>query len=192
MSNTNSSKTPTNAHRVPFYRRPHVLILAGILLVVLIVLIIILCLRSQNAPTSNDGQSATSSGQATPDIGSDDTTPAPSETDPGQTPSQYEGEDPNTLSGLTGSITLKTYDGSTLTVAAVINQYLSSDGTCQLNLKQNSRTILSETLPATPDVTASGCGPFRLSAPNLSGSYQIEIILSGDNKGGIITDEITI
>lgn len=188
-----NTKTPQKNHRVPLYLRPHFLIILGILLLTLVIVIVVL--RFQRTPEVNPGEPPASnqSSQTTPShTDPDTTTPGPTESDPGQTPAQYEGTDPNTLTGLTGSITLKSYDGATLTVAAVIDQYLSANGTCTLNLKQGSRTVISETLTAIPDVTASGCGPFQLTVPSLSGTYQIEIVLSGDDKGGIITDEITV
>lgn len=192
MSNTKKSKSPQKPHRVPVYQRPHFLIILGIMLVVLVIIAVVLRIQQNNSTSQDDSATSNQSSQNLPDVDSDQTTPGPSADDPGQTPTQFEGKDPNDLSGLTGSITLKSYNGTTLTVAAVIDQYLSANGSCTLNLKQNGRTILSETLEATPDVTASGCGPFRLSASSLTGTYQLEIILNGDDKSGIITDEITI
>lgn len=190
MSNT---KTPQKNHRVPLYLRPHFLIILGLVLTALVIVAVMLRFQHHPEIIPEPSPSNQPSGQAVsnPDD-SDKTLPEPTETDPGQTPTQYEGADPNALTGLTGSITLKSYDGTVLTVAAVIDQYLATNGTCTLNLKQGGRTLLSETLAAAPDVTASGCGPFRLTVPNLSGTYQLELLLSGDNRGGTITDEITI
>ena len=55
------------------------------------------------------------------------------------------------------------------------------------------QTVYSASRDAVPDVTASICDTFEIPTANLApGTYQIEIDLSGDNKRGIITDEVTL
>ncbi len=144
----------------------------------------------------------------TPDTTQDNSTDAPEPTDeetssepsssesesPNNTPSQFEGENPNRLEALTGSIAYKDVNGTTLEIAAIINQYLEAPGTCALNLyNSTNESVLSAEMDARADITTSVCDTFLLSVANLpAGNYTIKIQLSGDNKTGEIIDEVTI
>lgn len=130
----------------------------------------------------------------TPTVEEGSTQPDEDPAEPEDKVTQYEGEDPNTLAELTGSLTRKGVDDGVLTIVAVIDQYLHTAGYCTITLKNSAgQTVYSASRDAVPDVTASICDTFEIPTANLaSDTYQIEIDLSGDNKRGIITDEVTL
>lgn len=125
------------------------------------------------------------------DTGGETTTP----TEPDQKVPQYEADDPNTLTGLTGSIARKTIQGDTATIVAMIDQYLHSTGLCTLRLisRDTGEVIYTASEDATADVTTSICGTFTVSLAHIpAGTYQIQIELSGDDKTGLISDELEV
>ena len=125
------------------------------------------------------------------DAGGETTTP----TEPDQKVPQYEADDPNTLAGLTGSIARKTIQGDTATIVAMIDQYLHSTGLCTLRLisRDTGEVIYTASEDATADVTTSICGAFTVSLAHIpAGTYQIQIELSGDDKTGLISDELEV
>ena len=125
------------------------------------------------------------------DAGGDTTTP----TEPDQKVPQYEADDPNTLAGLTGSIARKTIQGDTATIVAMIDQYLHSTGLCTLRLisRDTGEVIYTASEDAAADVTTSICGTFIVSLAHIpAGTYQIQIELSGDDKTGLISDELEV
>jgi len=119
--------------------------------------------------------------------------PASAENPPDKT-TQYEGEDPNQLDELTGSITRRTISGGELTVVASIDQYLSSDSSCRLVLKDPSGAEVRSTnaVSVTAEATSSVCGPFTVSVNQLSGTYTIDITITSPDKSGHIITEINI
>lgn len=192
MSNKNTQKP---SHRVPLYRRPAVIISCVIILAIVVALTIwafsAFFSHDSSSPSPNPGSSETNKPSAGKTLDSDSESDKPAE-EPARPP-QYEGEDPNELSGLTGSITLNTHDASTLTVAVSIDQYLVHPGTCQLRLLQNSQVLRTAEAQAVADVTTSGCGPFQVPISGLPpGKYQLEITISGDGKTGLVTGEVQI
>ncbi len=186
------SSQPASAHRVPPYRRP--IIVGGFLLVLAIVVIVtIFVFKSLGANNDDTSQISkpTDSNVDSPDTPDDTSKEPPLEN---KAP-QYEGEDPNELDSLTGSIAYIDIDAETQTLhsAVSINQYLENDGQCVFNLKRGEAIVRTASAVATPDVTTSVCGPFSLSVEGLDpGTYQVEIIMTGDNKRGIITSETEI
>lgn len=189
MSDKNTQKT----HRVPIFRRPIVLVSLAVILVAAIALTIWAFVHFSHPETSGP-QGPVSSSSINPGTPqpADDETGDKQSTEP-ERPPQFEGEDPNSLPELTGSITLNTHDTDTLTVAVSIDQYLSESGTCKLALSQNSRTLRTAELAAVADVTTSGCGPFSIDISDLSpGTYQLKIAISGDGKTGTIDGEVKI
>lgn len=178
----------TTAHRVPPYRRP---IIVGGFLLILAVVVSITVLVCKNF-LNNDSQH----GQNNPDATQQPSDHQPEKpSDPGledKTP-QYEGEDPNLLDKLTGVIVYKDIDteNQVLHSAVTIDQYLQSNGQCIYNLKHDGVVMRTASAVAYPDVTTSVCGPFDLSLDGLSpGNYEIEVVMTGDDKRGIITEEL--
>lgn len=187
---SNSSK-----HRVPPYRRP--LIVGGFLLLVAVIGIVTVLIFKNLNPTSTTEPDSSRPGTSVtkPDDDAPGTDDRPTEPPLEDKAPSYEGEDPNMLGELTGVIVYKDIDPETSTLhsAVSINQYLSADGQCIYNLKRGDAILRTASAVATPDVTTSVCGPFNLSVDGLdSGVYQIEVIVTGDDKRGVITDEVTI
>lgn len=189
--------TKNPPHRIPPYRRPIVVVGFLLTLAVVIIVTIFVCLNlNQNSETTSPNDSS----QSPPPTSNTPTTPKPDESDdtqntgvPDDKVSQFEGENPNNLATITGSITYKNVDRQTqtLSIAASINQYLQDGGECALKLTKDGAEIRSVTMPITPDITTSVCGPFEIPISDLSsGSYQIEIHISGDGKQGSITEGV--
>lgn len=192
MSKNDSSHS---AHRVPPYRRPIIVVgfLAVLAAAIAITIAIFMNFNHEQEPTPKPSTPA----PATPVV----TKPKDEEEQPSEPEDkvdQYEGEDPNSLNELTGRVAYKGVNREpnyqTLTISASIDQYLQSNGTCALSLKNSNGTeVYSASLPAQPDVTTSACGPFEISIADLSpGAYQIEIAITGDGKTGLITDAVQL
>lgn len=189
MSKTKISKHKST-HRVPIYQRPWVVVIFFLAMAVAVVLALLFIkpdTTTVDVPIDENPSSDT------------ETTPKPDKPDestkeePDKT-TQYEGEDPNTLERLTGSLTRKGVDAGVLTIVAVIDQYLQAPGYCTISLKDtNGQTVYTASRDAMPDVTASICDTFEIPVTGFaSGTYKIEIDLSGDGKQGIITDEVEL
>lgn len=178
-----------NKHRTPVYQRPWFIVLIILIAICLIVLLINLFRpKDQDSAHEPTPPSAPTSAPVVPE------SPSPSPEEP-ERPVQNEGTDPNSLPSLTGYITYQNHDSSTrtLNVTAVIDQYLTSDGECHLALSQNGQTFAEATTSAVADVTASLCRPFAVSTANLaSGTYDLTITITADQKTGQITSQITI
>lgn len=179
-------------HRVPPYKRP--IIIGGFLvfLALAIAVTVFVCKSISNSQTDPSGSSSGSSSGEQPPEASD---PLPPTSDPEEKTPQFEGEDPNELSDLTGVIIYKDIDPETQTLhsAVSINQYLQADGQCVFNLKRDGATVRTASAVATADVTTSVCGPFTVSVADLSsGNYEIEVIVTGNDKRGIITDTLEL
>ena len=180
------TKTQTKSRRVPIYRRP-IIIIVPIILIVAIAVVVFFLLRS----TKTDEPVNPSPAPVDTPIDFDD--PANAENPPDKAV-QYEGEDPNQLDELTGSITRRTVSGGELTVIASIDQYLSSDSCCRLILKDSSGAEVrsTDTISVDAEATSSACGPLTVSASQLSGAYTIDIVITSPDKSGHITAEINI
>lgn len=186
MSNTNTSK-----HRIPFYRRP--LFIGGAIILIAAVGIFIIIHHSSSESTQD---SSTTDQSPQTQTSTDSRDPQDSDSKPSvepERPTQYEGDDPNQLPELTGFISYKNvdHDLEEILISAGIDQYLMSEGSCTLRLKQGENVVYSVSVSALADVTTSVCETFRIPLSNLSpGDYQIEISIDADNKTGIITDSI--
>lgn len=189
------SKSSQPAHRIPPYRRPIIVVSFLIVLVaaVAVTLVIFMSINHAQENLPEPEKPAT----PTPAV-IDPDEQKPDEVEPEDKVSQYEGEDPNLLDKLTGRIAYKGVNREpnyqALTVSASIDQYLHSDGTCTLSLKNPSNIeVYSAALSAQPDVTTSACGPFEIPISDFApGTYQIEITVSGDDKTGLITDAVQL
>lgn len=184
------SKTATSAHRVPPYKRP--IIIGGFVVILAIVgVITFLLFRAFNKPTE-DNASPDDSSVLNSSAEGDSNTSSEAEPEPENKAPQYEGEDPNQLDELTGVITYADIDSETqiLYTAVMINQYLQENGQCVLNLRRGDVIYKTVSATAEPEVTTSVCGPFRVSIADVPpGTYQIEILMTGDGKSGTITQD---
>lgn len=184
------------AHRVPPYKRP--ILIIGFLLI-LAVAVVITVLVFKNLHLGNDSTHVSnpndSSSDERPDTTPDGTSrPSDDPAEPDDKAPQYEGEDPNTLGELTGDITYIDIDPDTAVLhsAVMLNQLLSESGQCVYNIKLNDVILRTASSVTTNDPSNSVCGPFDISVEGLSGTYQVEVIMTGDGKQGIITQDIQI
>ncbi len=179
------TKTPKNSRRIPIYRRPITIIIFILLIVVAVAVFLFLKFAQSSQPTeptipvsvSSDDQSGSSTLENPPDKAI-----------------QFEGENPNELDELTGSITRRSISSGELTVVVSIDQYLSSDSSCRLTLKDASGTEIRSTDPLSveAEATSSVCGPFIVPVGQLSGDYTIDITITSPDKSGHIITEINI
>lgn len=181
------TKTQTKSRRVPVYRRP-ITIIVAIILIVAVAIVAFFLLRPTKTeettpnPAPNTSSSSTDSNNSTV------------VENPPDKAIQFEGEDPNKLEELTGSITRRSISNGELTVVASIDQFLSSDSSCRLVLKDSSGQEVRSTdsLPVTAEATSSACGPFTVPVNQLSGTYTIDIVITSPDKSGHITAEINL
>lgn len=174
------AKTKTD-HKTTFLTNP---LFVGIVVVVIVAVIIFIFVcqsggdvetiennRQPDGLSQTENQTTQSSGATKPNV------------------VQYEGEDPNTLSELTGEISRLSLDGDILTVAVMIHQYLQEDGTCTMTAtNQKTGQTFTTTSVAEPEVSTSACGLLRIEKI-ASGSYDLEIKIKAGDKEGIIKKE---
>ena len=105
---------------------------------------------------------------------------------------QYEGENPNKASGITGVITYAGVSGSNLMIRVNIDQYLNG-GTCSLGLKKDGNNIYSDTAPIVDSASTSTCEGFNVPVSSISsGKLNIVINITSGDKSGTITGEVTV
>lgn len=105
---------------------------------------------------------------------------------------QYEGDDPNTLDELTGTITYAGVNDGKLMIRVNIDQYVT-EGTCELTLNRGGATIFSSIADLIGGVSTSTCEGFDVLVSELGGgSVQINIKLSTEGREGVIRGEVTI
>lgn len=184
------TKTKTKSHRVPVYRRP--LFIIFVLLVIAAGAIIAFFIFNQ-APSTEPNLTAPE--PSAPELPAPDRQPDEETPEEPERPAQFEGEDPNKIDTLTGQVAYRGIDSSrnVLSITASIDQYLSSGGNCHLSLYRANTEIYSADLSALPDITTSVCGPFEVPLSRLSsGTYNIIIKVTADDKSGTITSEVGI
>lgn len=111
-----------------------------------------------------------------------------------KTPSQY--ENPNShdsITSITGVINYQSVLNNQLAIRLTIDQSITS-GTCALTLThQAGSATVSRTAPIIINPSSSTCEGFDIPLSELrSGSWDILIKLTGDNKSGEIKGQVTI
>ena len=192
MSKTKKSKHK-RSHRIPVYRRPWVIVLFFLSLIAAVVWALLFVkprtTQPDTAPVVDTATSNTTTAQ------SDDNAPTTEETppEPENKVTQYEGEDPNQASELTGVVTYSDVFDGMLNIGVAIDQYLVDGGTCTLILTGQTGNRYEATTPAFADVTTSACHTFRVPLSELaSGNYDLEVHVSSGGKNGIIKKEIKL
>ena len=105
---------------------------------------------------------------------------------------QYEGEDPNVLEELTGTVTYAGVNNGVLMIRVSVDQYVTA-GNCELTLSQNGNIIFSDTADVIGDVSTATCRGFDVSVGELGGGkMDITINLNADGKNGVIRGEANI
>lgn len=196
MTKTNNKHTNSDRaeHRLPLYRRAWFLGLIVILIIAAVVTLIIILVKPKSAPTSTDAEQNNTTqevSQPTPDKVNDgqhinDDQPY---SDPDQITPQYEGENPNRASELSGSVTYTDYNDGVLSIGTMIDQYLS-EGTCELKLTGSNGNNYAAKSDIIAAASTSAC--YDLSVNVVPDAYQIEIILMDGDKEGIITSEVKL
>lgn len=192
MTNTKKSSNSIRQNTA-FYRRP----IFWITIVIIIVALAVAGFFLFNHKTSDASELSNREESTSEDKPKDQPVadkPNHNEDQPNPEPkvTQYEGEDPNTLNELTGVITSKDIAAGNLTIMVNVDQFLN--GSCTLTLK-NTQTgqVYSTSSQLLADIATAYCEPFVVPLSDLaSGHYQIQVNLSGDNKTGIIEEEIDL
>lgn len=186
------TKTKTSPkHRIPLYKRPFMVAIVLILIIVAVATVVIICI---NRPPKNDNPEQVPTDTNEPlgaQSGKSPSTTTPDSPNPKPTP--YEGGDPNQSGEITGSIPYQHVTENTLTISAMIDQYLTSDGVCELTLTGSHGYTYTASAIATADVTTSVCEPFQIDLTDFpSDTYQIKIQVTGDGKTGTISGEVQL
>ena len=105
---------------------------------------------------------------------------------------QFDGEDPNENTGLTGVITYAGVSGGNLMVRVNIDQYLAN-GTCKLKLSATSGVVYEETVDVTDSASTATCKGFNIATTKLpSGKININILVTSGEKTGTIEGEVNL
>ena len=107
---------------------------------------------------------------------------------------QYEGENPNTRSDLTGIINYASVVDGNLLIRVSIDQLLGS-GTCKLTLSaEGAKDYTAEAPIVQAGGTTSSCDGFDIPVAELSASkkWNANITLTSGDKTGLITKEVNL
>lgn len=176
-----------NKHRVPFYRRP-VIIIPCIIAVIVIAVAVVLIVK--NLPKAEQDEQIIEEPENVL-VYADDTDEEDEVTPEDEKAIiQYEGENPNQLEYLTGLITYADIVDGRLTAMVSIDQYLGT-GVCRANLKSGDQIVASVDQVVEADASTSHCGPIEIDLSGISGGkYQLEVTISSDNKTGVLTTNV--
>jgi len=178
-------------HRVPFYRRPIVIILC-LIMIIAIAVAVVLAVKLVSGDKEQTGETTTKE----PESGlvyresddEDEENDLPPEDQ--KVITQYEGGNPNELDHLTGLITYTEIKDDSLIAMVSIDQYLSS-GICMASLKSGDQAVISVEQAIEADASTSHCGPIGISLANVSGGkYQLEVVISSGGKTGVVTSNV--
>lgn len=175
-------------HRVPFYRRPIVVVLCLVVIIVIAVAVVLVvkAVSGEDAPIDEPTEE-TESALVYDEEGEDDNDLSPEDQ---KIIVQYEGENPNELDHLTGLITYTEVKDGTLTAMVSIDQYLTG-GTCTANLKSNDQIVASAEQAIEADASTSHCGPITINLAGVSGGkYQLEVVISSGGKTGTAASNV--
>ncbi len=177
-------------HRVPFYRRP-IVVVSCLAAIVLIALLVVLIVKMVSSNTERENQPTEETENAlvySEDGDKDEENDLPPEDQ--KVIMQYEGENPNELDHLTGLITYTEVKDGTLVAMVSIDQYLGN-GTCVANLKNDGGIAASAEQAIEADASTSHCGPITVNLAGASGGkYQLEVVISSGGKTGTITSNV--
>lgn len=99
---------------------------------------------------------------------------------------KYEGGAPDSSPALTGSINYSAVAGNSLIIRTTINQIVSS-GTCDLTLSNGTKNVTRSSAIA-QNPSSSTCQGFDIPVAELdTGTWSINIKISGDGKVGDLT-----
>lgn len=178
----------SSKHRVPFYRRPIVVVLCllAIIVIAITVVLVVKALSREDMPV-DESTEETENALVYDEEGEDDNDLPPEDQ---KVIVQYEGENPNELDHLTGLITYTEVKDGALIAMVSIDQYLGS-GTCVASLKKDGEVAANAEQAIEADASTSHCGPISISLAGVSsGKYQLEVVISSGGKTGTITSNV--
>lgn len=147
---------------------------------------------AEHPKTTNDQQPQNNTQDT--DTTESETPPAPEPTpeNPTKTPSQFDGTDPNTNSNLTVLINYLGVTNSNLTVRTTIDQYISS-GSCTLTLSRAGAASITRQADIVANPSSATCKGFDIPTTELSsGNWTVTITVTGGDKSGSVSDEVTL
>lgn len=105
---------------------------------------------------------------------------------------QFEGENPNEKTELTGVMTYAGVNDGKLMVRVNIDQYLSG-GECELSLYRDGERIYTETAEVIDSAATATCKGFNVATAELGGGkINIKILVTSGEKTGIIEGEVNL
>ena len=104
---------------------------------------------------------------------------------------QFDGDDPNVATELSGVVTYAGVNGDLLMVRVNIDQYLDS-GKCELRLMQNGNVTYSSEAGVASGPSTSSCMGFDVPVNDLKGNYEIIVKLNSGERTGVITGEVGV
>lgn len=181
-----SIKQKTNYTNIK--RRP-ILIVVLILLIAVIALFVAKLLATKSSESNSNANQEETAQQADSQTANESDTKIYKPED-SKNFRQYEGPDPNSLEELTGNISYKGIIDNQLIIRVNIDQFTS--GNCDLILTAGDQTITRHT-GIINNASTSTCNGFDIPASEISsGTWQIRIDLSSNDKKGTITGEISL
>lgn len=171
----------------PIFTHPVIFVVAALA----VALVIIICFK-----VFQDHQEAAEESVQTSDVpaetASADNNSNTPDVVPDKTPAQYEGENANASSTLTGSISTAAVEGDKLIIRVTIDQLLSSTGNCTLTLTRASQTLTYQANTIDNPSSAS-CEGFDIPVSDLSaGEWAININISAGDRSGSLAGKVTI
>ncbi len=150
--------------------------------------------NSGSSETTNNDQKDTANSSAHKSESNGESTKnetAPRETEKASV-SQYEGGDPNELEAITGNINYAGISGENFIIRATLDQALGNSGTCSFTLTSTTGIVVTDTSSTNAGPTTSFCSYSIPAASITSGYWTISVKVTGGNKEGIITGEVSI
>lgn len=192
---TKQKKYNSASRQLPIYRQPRFyIILVLVIIMILGIYLIVSRTGSSNKEieTSNNTIGAVPSKTEAKGENSEEEDKNAA-TGKKQTPSQYDGDDPNKLDEITGYISYSAVNYDNYNIRLTINQYLTS-GSCELALTSADGQVITKTAPVVASASTSTCQGFDIPLSELSSSnsWQISINISAEYKKGTITGDISL
>ena len=182
-----------NAKTIPMRRRTKkgaiALIFVGILIIVVGGTVLALNLVNSNKKPDNQNNSSENTEVTNNNTITETTATNSSDTGDGKTPAKYAGEDPNTYNELTGTITFAGISENKFVVSAAIDQYIT--GNCRFEINGPDGSTISADIDIMAGPSSSFCS-YSGPKPEAHGKYNINIVLTNNNKTGTITGEVEI
>lgn len=105
---------------------------------------------------------------------------------------QYDGDDPNKASDLTGAITYAGATANSIIIRVNIDQYVDG-GTCVLKILSGGSVVYQTSANLIADVSTSTCDGFNLPRSVVgSGDFALSIELSSGGKTGVINGGVSL